>query len=79
MERIGARGTSAAAVDPTAKIDRGFSIVILDRGWVIVGNVVQHGDWLITTDAQNIRAWGTTRGLGEIAKGGPKLVLNGAG
>lgn len=46
-------------------------IVILDRGNVLVGNVSLEGDWVITRNASVIRRWGTTRGLGEIAMGGP--------
>lgn len=46
-------------------------IVILDRGFVLVGKVRVDGDWVETTDASIIRRWGTTKGLGEIAQGGP--------
>ena len=46
-------------------------IVILDRGFVLVGKVRINGDWVETTDASIIRRWGTTKGLGEIALGGP--------
>lgn len=46
-------------------------IVILDRGFVLVGKVRIDGDWVETTDASIIRRWGTTKGLGEIAQGGP--------
>jgi hypothetical protein len=48
-----------------------LKIVILDRGHVLVGNVKIDGDWIETTNASVIRRWGTTRGLGEIAMGGP--------
>lgn len=48
-----------------------LKIVILDRGHVLVGNVTVDGDWIETTNASVIRRWGTTRGLGEIAMGGP--------
>lgn len=48
-----------------------LKIVILDRGHVLVGNVTVDGDWIETTNASVIRRWGTTRGLGEIATGGP--------
>ena len=44
-------------------------IVVLDRGFVYVGNVVIDGDWLTITNAKNIRRWGTTRGLGELING----------
>lgn len=47
-------------------------IVILQRGWVVVGDysVDKSGECHLT-DAAVIRTWGTTKGLGEIAEGGP--------
>ena len=56
-------------------------IAILDRGFVFVGNVAIEGDWLLITDAQNVRRWGTSRGLGELAAKGPlkDTVLDPAG
>jgi len=47
-------------------------IVVLQRGWVAVGrrSVMENGDYLLT-GASHIRQWGTTKGLGEIAEGGP--------
>lgn len=46
-------------------------IVILDRGWVYVGTVSINGDWCTIENAQCIRRWGTTAGLGELAAKGP--------
>jgi hypothetical protein len=46
-------------------------IVILDRGWVLVGNACDTGDKVHVTDARCIRYWGTTRGLGQLAESGP--------
>lgn len=46
-------------------------IVILNRGWVVTGNYSEKGDECTLTDASVIRVWGTTKGLGEIAEGGP--------
>jgi len=46
-------------------------IVILQRGWVFVGMYHQDGHQCKLTKCQNIRNWGTTKGLGEIAKNGP--------
>ena len=46
-------------------------IVILDRGFVYVGDVATEGDWLVIRNAKNVRRWGTTKGLGELAKSGP--------
>lgn len=46
-------------------------IVILNRGWVVTGNYSEKGDECTLTNASVIRVWGTTKGLGEIAEGGP--------
>lgn len=48
-----------------------LKIVILDRGFVLVGNVTVKDDWIETTNASIIRRWGTTKGLGELAANGP--------
>ena len=55
-----------------------LSIVILDRGFVLVGDARVDGDWVVTTNASIIRRWGTTKGLGELAANGPlaKTVLD---
>jgi hypothetical protein len=55
-------------------------IVILQRGWVMVGRWSQEGDDCTLIDASVIRIWGTTKGLGELI-GGPtgKTVLDKAG
>lgn len=48
-----------------------IKIVILQRGWVMVGKYSRDGDDCRLTNASVIRNWGTTRGLGEIAQDGP--------
>ena len=58
----------------------GKAIVVLDRGFVYVGDVTIDGEWCIITGAQNIRIWGTTRGLGELVNGPtPSTVLDNVG
>ena len=47
----------------------GTAIVVLDRGFVYVGDVVIEGDWCVMTNARNIRHWGTKNGLGELVNG----------
>jgi hypothetical protein len=47
-----------------------YKIVVLQRGWVVVGKFrevseVEHE----LTDASVIRYWGTTKGLGELVAG----------
>ena len=49
----------------------GMKIVIVESGWVFVGNVETDAEWATITDAQNVRLWGTTKGLGELASNGP--------
>jgi hypothetical protein len=46
-------------------------IVILQRGWVAIGNYSAKGDECTLVDAAIIRTWGTTKGLGELAMNGP--------
>jgi hypothetical protein len=46
-------------------------IVILQRGWIIVGDVVRNGSEFTVTDASVIRRWGTTNGIGQLAIAGP--------
>jgi hypothetical protein len=53
-------------------------IVILQRGHVAVGYFSKDGDQCKLEQAAFIRNWGTTKGLGEIAYGGPtsKTILD---
>lgn len=46
-------------------------IVILQRGWVMVGVWSKKGTVCSLTDAKVIRLWGTTKGLGELVLNGP--------
>lgn len=56
-------------------------IVVLQRGWVMVGQYSKDGDQCRLDDASTIRIWGTTKGLGELALNGPtsKTVLDPCG
>jgi hypothetical protein len=53
-------------------------IVILQRGWVMVGRYERNGDYCTLQNAAVIRIWGTTKGLPEIANDGPtsKTILD---
>lgn len=46
-------------------------IVVLQRGWVIVGDVHKTDEEVTISNASVIRIWGTSKGLGEIAEDGP--------
>lgn len=64
--------------DSVAKPSGHVRIVVLQRGWVVVGFFSKEGEQCKLDVASVIRVWGTTKGLGEIAKGGPtsKTVLD---
>jgi hypothetical protein len=48
-----------------------YQIIIAERGWIYVRRVSREGDHIVIRDCQNVRRWGTSRGLGEIALSGP--------
>jgi len=58
-----------------------IKIVILQRGWVMIGRFSKEGYDCTLTNAYVIRRWGTSRGLGELAEEGEKseTVLDKAG
>lgn len=48
-----------------------IKIVILQRGWVVIGKYTEEeNDMCLLTSAKVIRSWGTTKGLGELALNG---------
>lgn len=49
-----------------------WKIVILQRGWVMVGKMERSGSECKLHQASVIRNWGTSKGLGELAQEGPK-------
>lgn len=56
---------------PKNEIAGNVKIVILQRGWTMVGRFERNGSDCKLYNASVIRSWGTTKGLGEIAKDGP--------
>ena len=67
MKIITVDGVEYAPLTTTGDI----KIVILQRGWVMVGRFERKGSDCKIFKASVIRSWGTTKGLGEIAEGGP--------
>lgn len=53
-------------------------IVVLNRGWIAVGNVSESAGKTIIQNASIIRNWGTENGLGELAEKGklPETILD---
>ena len=52
-------------------MEKDIRIVILQRGWVVVGEYSRDGEMVSIEKASVIRRWGTTRGLGQLAADGP--------
>lgn len=67
VSRLVGCGQKSGVRDPKGDL----RIVILQRGWVVVGNVYVDGEEYRIENAKVVRIWGTTKGLGEIALGGP--------
>lgn len=61
-------GASCASAKPE-HADGHKQIVVLQRGWVMVGDFYQSGDECRLENASVIRQWGTTKGLGELVNG----------
>ncbi len=71
---IDAPFTPAESPKAKRKVIRGkksIQIFVLHRGWVVVGVARKDGEQVIIEKGNVIRQWGTTKGLGEIAIGGP--------
>ena len=61
--------TATEVLDGESRRSLGQQIVVLDRGFVYVGDVTESDDRITIKDARNIRVWGTTNGLGELRNG----------
>jgi hypothetical protein len=48
-----------------------LKIVVLDKGFIYVGNFTDNGDTIRIDNARCCRVWGTTRGLSQLANDGP--------
>ena len=60
------KGSAVAAPNPGSGDVR---IVVLQRGWVVVGDYKENADDVLITNASVIRKWGTSKGLGELIIG----------
>ena len=60
--------------------DSPVKLVVLQRGWNVVGRYSVDGEQVTITDAKVVRRWGTTQGLGELVDGPTsETVLDPAG
>lgn len=56
--------------DQIQSITSDIKIVILQRGWIMVGRFKRNGSDCELHNASVIRSWGTSKGLGELASNG---------
>ncbi|MDE1901488.1 MAG: hypothetical protein KGI37_07590 [Alphaproteobacteria bacterium] len=47
-------------------------ILVLPRGWVVVGDFSKMGTQVKLSNASVVRRWGTDHGLGQLANEGPQ-------
>jgi hypothetical protein len=62
-------GNSAFQAPVATSHPSGQHIVVLDRGFIYVGEVEVDAQYCRISNARNIRVWGTTNGLGELRNG----------
>lgn len=73
METITLNGKTYYSEQPINNLDVAteIKIVVLQRGWVLIGKFERKDDQCKLHQASVIRNWGTTKGLGELAQNGP--------
>jgi len=71
LKEIMLDGVKYVLAAETKQYDGDYKIVVLQRGWVMIGKLERNGSECKLHNASVIRSWGTTKGLGEIAVGGP--------
>src|SRR5512137_1079938 len=72
MQQHNPQSTGERMAQKKATKTEDIRIVILQRGWVVVGHYSQKGDECAVESARVVRRWGTTKGLGELASNGPQ-------
>lgn len=71
LDEVTIKGRRYVPADSVKPVEVGEKrIVVADRGWVFVGACEDHADGSVTIrGAKNIRSWGTSAGLGQLANG----------
>lgn len=72
FETITINGKKYYSHEQKEDIKGDIKIIVLQRGWVLVGKLVKDGTKCKLQNASVIRNWGTTKGLGELAEKGPQ-------
>ncbi len=51
--------------------DHELCIVVIDNGFIFVGNCSTNEKWVYITEARPVIRWGTKEGLSQLANNGP--------
>lgn len=82
MQTITVNGREYVARDSilsqAGNADLGVRIVVLQRGWVVIGHALRIGPRVRVEKCAVVRRWGTTKGLGQLATEGkqPNTMLD---
>ena len=80
VDRLTVEGRDYVPADSVQPIEGDIKIVILQRGWVMIGYFSREGDDCKLQKAAVIRKWGTSAGLPELCNGKlPNTVLDKCG
>jgi len=71
IQKVIVDGKDYVPAETKIDIDSPVKIIILQRGWCMVGRFERKGSDCKLHQSSVIRDWGTTKGLGEIALNGP--------
>ena len=69
IESIVVEGKTYLPADSVQEYEGAIKIVILQRGWVMIGKFERNGNDCKLHNASVIRKWGTTNGLPELCNG----------
>ena len=69
-ELLCGKGANTLTATNLVKEDHGYCIVVLDKGFVYVGEVTTDADYIYVTDAKNVRKWTGNHGLSWYATNG---------
>lgn len=73
VNEISINGVTYVQKGSETEVKGDIKIVILQRGWVMIGRFERVGNDCKLHNASVIRTWGTSYGLGELASEGAKL------
>lgn len=69
VDELVIEGVTYVPKDSVQQFTGDKKIVVLQRGWIHIGDFERNGNDCKLRNAYNIRVWGTTKGLSELVHG----------